>query len=399
MAYIKIPECSNPFEVAVNGRKYKYEAGIETEVPDEVAAIIEKHHKAHKKEAPNTVAPFGAISFNDLKDKPFYETEPKEVIVMDNVELVHSSVYPDLCYTIEVDCAYKFTEGQRVAVIVNGNKYEGVLIYAAYEFIYYFDMGAYNDRFNVACYRRTADNWGLFVHTNEAGMTSVIAYEETVKPLDTKYLPEALQFGEGEFTVVVPETTVTASMSGVRIGEHTDLIEVGTTCIVTFNGTDYECVARDLQGVVVIGNGTLFGMEGGNNEPFLIGSFPNGDVLYGEGVATISVKAKPIIKIDSKYLPDAFVVNITADGDGGWIANKQLSEVYEAWRSQSKVIFSIEPSGDIILHHTEAPAGWYCYNGGHQFYCCWDFFNGAWTNLEYLNEGVLISRGGNRVES
>lgn len=75
MTRIKIPECSNPFEVTVNGRKYSYEAGIETDVPDEVAVIIEKHNKAHYKEAPKTVAPFsgGAPSWNDLKHRPFYE--------------------------------------------------------------------------------------------------------------------------------------------------------------------------------------------------------------------------------------------------------------------------------------------------------------------------------------
>lgn len=73
MTKVKIPECSNPFEVTINGRKYIYEAGIETDVPDDVAKAIEKHKKAHYKDPPEAKAPFGAISFNNLKDKPFYE--------------------------------------------------------------------------------------------------------------------------------------------------------------------------------------------------------------------------------------------------------------------------------------------------------------------------------------
>lgn len=65
MTRIKIPECSNPFEVTVNGRKYIYEAGIETDVPDDVAKAIEKHHKEHKKEPPEAKAPFMAFGEYD----------------------------------------------------------------------------------------------------------------------------------------------------------------------------------------------------------------------------------------------------------------------------------------------------------------------------------------------
>lgn len=46
---VKIPECMKPnFICYINGRKYSYPAGIETEVPDEVATVIENHmlHRA-----------------------------------------------------------------------------------------------------------------------------------------------------------------------------------------------------------------------------------------------------------------------------------------------------------------------------------------------------------------
>lgn len=113
-------------------------------------------------------------------------------------------------------------------------------------------------------------------------------------------------FGEGELTVVVPETTVTVTSEGVIIGEYTDLIKAGSTCIVTFNGTDYECVAVNLQGAVTIGNIGILGMEGGSNEPFIIGTRADfGILLYcaEEVEATISIKAKPIIQIDEKFIP------------------------------------------------------------------------------------------------
>lgn len=191
MTKVKIPECSNPFEVTINGRKYIYEAGIQTDVPDDVAKAIEKHKKAHYKDPPEAKAPFGAISFNNLKDKPL---------------------------------------------------------------------------------------------------------------------------GEGEPIVVVPETTVTTGAEGVPIGDYTDLIKVGTTCIVTFNGTDYECVAYEFNiapGVLIIGNANFLelGLDGGNEEPFVITNNAGAGLILGagEGAVTVSVKAKPIITIDDKYLPETAI--------------------------------------------------------------------------------------------
>ena len=45
----KIPECSNPFDVSINGVKYRYQAGTEVEVPDDVADIIEQHNEIEHK--------------------------------------------------------------------------------------------------------------------------------------------------------------------------------------------------------------------------------------------------------------------------------------------------------------------------------------------------------------
>lgn len=55
---VKIPECANPFEVNLNGKKYFYPAGQEVEVPDDVAAIIEAHNKKHQPVEHKHDAPF-----------------------------------------------------------------------------------------------------------------------------------------------------------------------------------------------------------------------------------------------------------------------------------------------------------------------------------------------------
>lgn len=46
---VTIPTCANPFEVIVNGVRYRYPAGETIEVPDDVAVVIEKHIATHQK--------------------------------------------------------------------------------------------------------------------------------------------------------------------------------------------------------------------------------------------------------------------------------------------------------------------------------------------------------------
>lgn len=63
MAYVKIPTCANPFVVMVNGKRYEYPAGVEMEVPDEVAHVIETHYKAEQGDpSPEVQPPFGCGS-------------------------------------------------------------------------------------------------------------------------------------------------------------------------------------------------------------------------------------------------------------------------------------------------------------------------------------------------
>lgn len=58
---VKIPDCSSTFDVFLNGIKHSFLGGTEVEVEDEIANLIEQHIKEHTpKEAPKTVAPFGA---------------------------------------------------------------------------------------------------------------------------------------------------------------------------------------------------------------------------------------------------------------------------------------------------------------------------------------------------
>lgn len=48
MKKVQIPDCAHPFVVYLNGKKYIYPGGVEQEVPDEIAHIIETHANFHK---------------------------------------------------------------------------------------------------------------------------------------------------------------------------------------------------------------------------------------------------------------------------------------------------------------------------------------------------------------
>lgn len=78
---VTIPKDRNPFVVIVNGVKYSYPAGVTTEVPDEVADVIEKYVGAKPKPDPNAGINFGGTqsdwsqtdssAADFIKNKPF----------------------------------------------------------------------------------------------------------------------------------------------------------------------------------------------------------------------------------------------------------------------------------------------------------------------------------------
>ena len=78
---VTIPKDRNPFVVIVNGVKYSYPAGATTEVPDEVADVIEKYVGAKPKPDPNAGINFGGTqsywnqtdssAADFIKNKPF----------------------------------------------------------------------------------------------------------------------------------------------------------------------------------------------------------------------------------------------------------------------------------------------------------------------------------------
>lgn len=131
-------------------------------------------------------------------------------------------------------------------------------------------------------------------------------------------------FGEGVRlveTVLLEETTGVGS--GVWERLNSSLVE-GETYLVTWDGVDYECVARNYSGYIMLGNNAIYEHDGDDEtdtgEPFAIEAeavntwccfYVNKNDEETHTVR-ISQKKREVHKIDEKYLPEN-AVNITDD--------------------------------------------------------------------------------------
>lgn len=112
-------------------------------------------------------------------------------------------------------------------------------------------------------------------------------------------------------TTLVEETSVEVSDTSqvYTISSNLTLVD-GQTYKVTFNGTEYECVASATDyGAIFIGNGSKFDVSSGNNEPFFC--FVNSDgnsecYLATSETGTFTIKIIEMKSIDIQ-LPEKYI--------------------------------------------------------------------------------------------
>lgn len=145
---------------------------------------------------------------------------------------------------------------------------------------------------------------------------------ETYHKLDyrfigTKYEQPAWGSESGGETIL--DTTLTGDPQEVPIMDKFSLVE-GKEYIVHWNGAEYKCAARNVQGeITMTGIGNLGVIEGGTDtgEPFVIVALPGGvadeEGYYGaaialDGAETVSVKiveeCETVHRIPSKFIGD-----------------------------------------------------------------------------------------------
>lgn len=129
------------------------------------------------------------ISWNDLKDKPFYVKE-KTITLFENIVAVDNGndEWISFLHTQEVIPV----DGDRMAVVWNNTKYDLVLVYYPEddEFFVESEDGAVF----IGAYSTTDENnelvWSWDLITKEPGIASLYVTRETVHKLDVKYLPD-----------------------------------------------------------------------------------------------------------------------------------------------------------------------------------------------------------------
>lgn len=131
-------------------------------------------------------------------------------------------------------------------------------------------------------------------------------------------------------TVLLEETSIeTTGEDGASafVSDSIKLVE-GYTYLVTFNGTEYECVAYcyDDWDIVIIGNGSLVDAEGGNGEPFAC-IFMEGDgsdlITQEAGTYTLKIVEviSEVVKLPTEYLINSNVRN--GEGSGSVVEGKK----------------------------------------------------------------------------
>lgn len=270
----------------------------------------------------------GVTSWNDLPDRPFGEewitdslttmVEPSETTTV---------VYSPLVGYLENRKLYVH-ETHRIDVFLNGVLYKsGTMQEIDSNWYVVADGEKISKAVKVDRVSRLFQPEIYIPPLTETTAVKVdYAYLDKIVTLDTKFLPEHLQFGSG-YGAVLKECSLTYSEDDNAYVINTSGLDltVGKTYTVNWNGVAYECICQDgsviQAGAVVLGNGEYLGLAS-NGEPFAIMSIPGRGAVAatfdGSTEATISIYGEIIIPIQKKYLPISSWEGLGSEYDLGY---------------------------------------------------------------------------------
>lgn len=152
---------------------------------------------------------------------------------------------------------------------------------------------------------------------NETLMAVIDAIDETKADKDELFskswndLIDKPFYEEISEEIILEETTVEIDSSLYTQVSNTSHFIEGDTYLVTYNGTEYECVAYgsvfNHAPTILLGNATLLELTGGNGEPFVFDSYNDNTIYFNvssAGSYTISIVHynSKIHKIDDKFV-------------------------------------------------------------------------------------------------
>lgn len=164
-----------------------------------------------------------------------------------------------------------------------------------------------------------------------------------------------------EFGEIVPAQSVTFSaQSGMNIASYPPVgteLKAGETYIVTWDGTDYSCIASVVSGgsnTVYIGNMSIMSAmdEDDTGEPFLIIASSSRSMTEAKeaGTHTVGISGETEVDhpIDGKYLP-TFVVDATNLPAGNQEWGVLYNELDKAWNSGARILLDVRGDSEMIL--------------------------------------------------
>lgn len=158
-----------------------------------------------------------------------------------------------------------------------------------------------------------AGTFGGVTWTNDSAgsgeATFAIRTAETIQTIPPKYLPEVLQFGEMEVSIL-PETDVTFTDFGGMLAyaaPATTSLVVGETYTVKYDGTEYTCECVDNSGMPFLGDVGGMNGETSTGEPFVVGIVDGMLMIIPMPIdsatsAKVSISGLGIKKLESKYV-------------------------------------------------------------------------------------------------
>jgi hypothetical protein len=257
-----------------------------------------------------------ASSWNDLKDKPFYS----EMEVVLERQIIEGFAEENDLFMAEYPCELNISLGDKLSVWFDGENYACTTINIpdAPEEILGFGnpafMGGPESPEPFFIIYVDSEKFMQIGTANPGTSHEIDIYCEIVHKLDAKYLPSGgVGYSESETYAIVENQELYDTGDDYQIQcEHSRGFKVGDTVNVTIVGSDGEnvvftAVAENYD----VGGACVEKPEAHGTKLYYYNDrFQLHTHLHG-GMATVTVTAETVHKIDPKYLPEV-------GGSGGW---------------------------------------------------------------------------------
>lgn len=312
--------------------------------------------------------------WNDIEDKPFGEDVIEEVFFEESTLECSTQDGSNYYGYKELSTTINFEEGQTYTVVFDGVRYENLECCSLMvngigmdaegigsfdweespSFPSYLDNTFKNFPFYIFITHEQGYN-GFHMYVQDSGTHTFTIYKtnRNLKTIETKFLPEHLQFGKMiTNTAVLYNDNLTFSQyegSGVSIDNQNFDLVLGETYQIVIDGVEYEpTVCKEYQSMYetykVLGNPSLHnaGSENSGEEYLWIDNFHF--FMTGKTGKTVSVKilgkGEGIVPIDEEFLPETIArteyvnANFALKSD---LQNIDLSEYETKTDAQTKL--------------------------------------------------------------